>query len=205
MRASTRVERDRRRRVADLTEAGEQLFFEKGYHNTTMEDIARRADYAVGTLYRYFPSKESLFEELLYGKMLDYSQQWETVFEDVSDPPAVIRRAVRMKLEFFEKERRFFRLFVEEINPMEAGAHTSVFSERCHALREKCRSSWHRLIRRGMRLGVFGKVDVHLSTVAIEGAMHEVIRDFVLRHPQRPLFALEDFLRELIERILKKT
>jgi AcrR family transcriptional regulator len=190
--------------MADLTEAGEQLFFEKGYHNTTMEDIARRADYAVGTLYRYFPSKESLFEELLYGKMMDYCRQWEKVFEDLSNPLTVIRSAVRMKLEFFEKERRFFRLFVEEINPMEAGAHTSVFSERCHALREKCRSSWHRLIRRGIRLGVFGKVDVHLSTVAIEGAMHEVIRDFVLRHPQRPLLALKDFLRELIERILKK-
>jgi len=204
MRASSRVERDRRRRMADLTEAGEQLFFEKGYQHTTMEDIARRADYAVGTLYRYFPSKERLFEELLYGKMMDYCRQWEKVFEDLSSPLTVIRSAVRMKLEFFEKERRFFRLFVEEINPMESGAHTSVFSERCHALRQKCRSSWHRLIRRGMRLGVFETADVHLSTVAIEGAMHEVIRDFVLRHPQRPLVALEGFLKNLIERILKK-
>ncbi len=37
-------------------------FLEKGFANATMEAVARRADVAKGTPYRYFPTKEALFE-----------------------------------------------------------------------------------------------------------------------------------------------
>lgn len=37
-------------------------FLEKGFANTTMDAVARRAEVAKGTPYRYFPTKEALFE-----------------------------------------------------------------------------------------------------------------------------------------------
>lgn len=39
-----------------------QEFLEKGFADTTMEAVARRADVAKGTPYRYFPTKDALFE-----------------------------------------------------------------------------------------------------------------------------------------------
>ena len=51
------------KRVAIL-EAGLRLFGQYGYRRTSMEDIAREADIAKGTIYLYFASKEDLFAAL---------------------------------------------------------------------------------------------------------------------------------------------
>lgn len=40
------------------------IFLEKGYHNSTSEEIAKRAGVAKGTLYQYFSSKQEIFLEM---------------------------------------------------------------------------------------------------------------------------------------------
>ncbi|MFO1492115.1 MAG: helix-turn-helix domain-containing protein [Kiritimatiellia bacterium] len=54
-----RKERDRQVRQDDFLSAAERLFAEKGYHHAAMEDIAKAAGYATGTIYRYFKSRRS--------------------------------------------------------------------------------------------------------------------------------------------------
>lgn len=48
-----------------ILDAARQVFAERGYHGSTMRDIAAAAGVATGTLYLYFPSKEALYEALL--------------------------------------------------------------------------------------------------------------------------------------------
>jgi TetR/AcrR family transcriptional regulator, cholesterol catabolism regulator len=51
-----------------LLDAASGLFREKGYAETTVEEITERADVAKGTFFNYFPSKEALLGELsLWG------------------------------------------------------------------------------------------------------------------------------------------
>ncbi len=45
-----------------------KLFSQKGYLGTTTRDIAREANIAEITLFRYFPTKEKLFKEVLISK-----------------------------------------------------------------------------------------------------------------------------------------
>lgn len=47
-----------------LLEAGLELFFEKGFEKTTIDEIIGRADCGKGTFYRYFSNKDLLLEEL---------------------------------------------------------------------------------------------------------------------------------------------
>ncbi len=47
-----------------LLEAGLDLFCEKGFEKTTIDDIIARADCGKGTFYRYFDNKDSLYSEL---------------------------------------------------------------------------------------------------------------------------------------------
>jgi AcrR family transcriptional regulator len=70
---SPRTERPPRRRRRDarpseIIEAGLREFAEQGFAAARLEDIARRAGIAKGTIYRYFDSKEALFEAVLLSR-----------------------------------------------------------------------------------------------------------------------------------------
>ncbi len=54
-----------RLRVAAILAAGREVILEKGYDAATMTEIAARSGTAIGSLYRFFPSKESLADALL--------------------------------------------------------------------------------------------------------------------------------------------
>jgi AcrR family transcriptional regulator len=48
-----------------IVDAAMELFFQRGYDATTMEDIATHAGIGISTLYRYFPTKDRLGTSLL--------------------------------------------------------------------------------------------------------------------------------------------
>ncbi len=52
-------------RPAELLDAAMGQFYRQGYSVTKIDDIARAAGVTVGTVYRYFPSKEALFHALV--------------------------------------------------------------------------------------------------------------------------------------------
>lgn len=51
--------------LENIVRAAEELFFEKGYHATSIIDITNEADIALGTFYIYFKDKYSLYKYLL--------------------------------------------------------------------------------------------------------------------------------------------
>ena len=53
-------EQNAERTRAHVIDVAIQLFFTQGYEQTTMEQIAERADVGSTTLYRYFPTKDLL-------------------------------------------------------------------------------------------------------------------------------------------------
>src|SRR5580698_7561015 len=54
-----------RQRVAELLQAAAAVIQERGFEATTMAEIAARADARIGSLYRFFPSKEAVAEALM--------------------------------------------------------------------------------------------------------------------------------------------
>jgi AcrR family transcriptional regulator len=62
--AGSRKERSAARRDAILSAALEE-FSQRGFEATRLDDVARRAGIAKGTIYLYFRDKETLFQELL--------------------------------------------------------------------------------------------------------------------------------------------
>ena len=60
-----RNEDDREARLQAILDAALDVFSEKGYAATRLEDVAARAGVAKGTVYLYVPSKQALFEALI--------------------------------------------------------------------------------------------------------------------------------------------
>jgi AcrR family transcriptional regulator len=55
----------RRDRREDILQASLHLFAEKGFHGTSMRDIARSADITEGLIYHYFENKRDLFRAII--------------------------------------------------------------------------------------------------------------------------------------------
>ena len=60
-----RREREKLRQRQEMLAAALDLFSEKGYHNVSMHEIAEKAEFAIGTLYKFFQNKEDLYKALV--------------------------------------------------------------------------------------------------------------------------------------------
>ncbi|HXR66654.1 MAG TPA: TetR/AcrR family transcriptional regulator [Ktedonobacteraceae bacterium] len=58
-------EKLRQKRSELILETAEDILTRKGYHNSSMDEIAAQAGVAKGTLYQHFPTKEDLFFALI--------------------------------------------------------------------------------------------------------------------------------------------
>lgn len=77
------VRKPKQQRSIDMKEkilnSAFQLFCEKGYYNTTTNEIAHRAGVSIGSLYSYFKDKDTIFLEILER----YHQKFEIAKSDV--------------------------------------------------------------------------------------------------------------------------
>lgn len=67
-----RITKDPEERRQEILDTAIRLFCEKGYEKTSISDIAREMNVAQGLCYRYFPSKEILFDTAVdqYAQLL---------------------------------------------------------------------------------------------------------------------------------------
>ncbi len=57
----SRREREKQQRESEIVSAAERVFYLKGYNDASMDEIAREAEFAKGTIYQYFTGKEDLY------------------------------------------------------------------------------------------------------------------------------------------------
>ena len=74
--AAPKRERRKQARPGELLEAALDLFVEKGYAATRVEEVAARAGVSKGTLFLYFPSKEDLFKAVVRHNIVGRFVQW---------------------------------------------------------------------------------------------------------------------------------
>ncbi|NCS61615.1 MAG: TetR/AcrR family transcriptional regulator, partial [Rhodoferax sp.] len=77
------VRRTRRKeaRPGELLAAALDLFVEKGFAATRVEEVAQRAGVSKGTLFLYFPSKEDLFKAVVRENISGRFAEWNDEFD----------------------------------------------------------------------------------------------------------------------------
>ena len=73
---SDRQAKEREMRKEQILESALNVFKSTGLDGTTMDEIAKQADFGKATLYYYFSSKEEIFIELL-------DRGWKTIWESI--------------------------------------------------------------------------------------------------------------------------
>ena len=86
----------------NIFQAAMQAINEKGFQNTTIEDITSLAHVASGSFYTYFPSKEAIVLETL--RQSDVIYEW--AFQQTRDEPFFSRITNFIHLSYIEYEKR---------------------------------------------------------------------------------------------------
>jgi len=129
----SRREREKLRQRQEMLAAALELFSEKGYHNVSMHEIAEKAEFAVGTLYKFFRNKEDLYKSLIAEQADRFHEALTKAIEEADDEIEKLRNYVRAKKEVFAANISVIRLYFAETG----GASFSVKAGLDKEIREK--------------------------------------------------------------------
>ncbi|MFZ2089024.1 MAG: TetR/AcrR family transcriptional regulator [Desulfobaccales bacterium] len=109
-----RREREKLRQRQDILATALDLFSQKGYHNVSMHEIAAQAEFAIGTLYKFFPNKEELYKALVLEQCDGFEEAIAQAIEEPEDEVEKLRCFIRAKSARFQSHLPFVRLFLAE-------------------------------------------------------------------------------------------
>lgn len=103
------------KRHQQIVDGACQLFFEKGYHPTTIRDIARACGMSMGQLYHYISSKDDVLY-LVHKHMQNiwYEYLKNSDYEEAKEPVQKLLRALRQTLKFMSENRRLIQFIYSE-------------------------------------------------------------------------------------------
>ena len=200
-----RRERERLRQRREMLDAALDLFSEKGYHNVSMHEIAEKAEFAIGTLYKFFQNKEDLYKALVLEQSERFDDALNRAIEEPDDEIEKLRSYVRVKGEVFRDSLPFIRLYLAETR----GASFNIKAGLDEELRERYNAFLERLasiMERGIKKRRFKRIadPYHLAV-----ALDSVVNSFLLLwmeapelypYPEDPDTVLNIFFRGLLAR-----
>src|SRR5262245_52233863 len=130
-RSSTTKSDETRRRIY---EAALARFRKSGFEATTMRDVAKDAEVAIGAAYYYFPSKEAIVMAYYEETQRETSRLARAIFAKTDDPRERLGATLHPKLDILAKDRKLLSaLFRSIADPSE---DLSVFGDKTRAIRE---------------------------------------------------------------------
>lgn len=179
--------REREQRAADVLAAARRLFVRRSYEGTTMAEIAAASEFAIGTLYQLFPSKEAILQRLLETHIDDLLTRVREAADAVADPRQQVERVVITHLSFFHDDPEFLRL---TLTPW-SGSDFTVRRDLGARIDRKHREYLELLVpvfERGIRTGAFARRPPLRLAVALTGLLNSLIRRW-LREPDLDVMA----------------
>ncbi|MGE4446777.1 MAG: TetR/AcrR family transcriptional regulator [Azospira sp.] len=158
----------RRRKEArpqELTAAALELFTERGFAATRLEDIAARAGVSKGTLYLYFDSKEALFEAVIREGIIPAMNEGRTMLEEHQGSASELLRC--LLLGWWELLGESPLGGVPKLMVSEAGNFPKVAAFYRENVIDPGRALLREALQRGMDQGEFRPVDVGMAVDVI--------------------------------------
>jgi TetR/AcrR family transcriptional regulator len=199
-----RREREKLRQRQEMLAAALELFSEKGYHNVSMHQVAEKAEFAIGTLYKFFQNKEDLYKALVLEQCDRFEEAITQAIEAPDDEVEKLRNYIRAKGERVREHLPFIRLFLAE----RRGASFNIKAGLDEEMRQRHYTFLERLasiFENGIHTKQFKKI---AAPYYLAVALDSVVDAFLLlwldapdRHPypEDPDAILDIFFKGLVE------
>lgn len=95
-----------------LLDAAEEIFGQKGFHDTTLKEIADRADFSVGSVYSFFQNKDDLYVNVWLRRGAEFLPGFEESVASVNDGLEAIAKIVDFEVAFLRARPSFSHLYL---------------------------------------------------------------------------------------------
>jgi AcrR family transcriptional regulator len=135
-------------RLEEVLQSAANIFFAKGFHATSIEDVAKDVGMLKGSLYYYIKSKEDLLFQLLLAGIEDGDAYIVQQIDPHGDPVVQLEKAIRAQIDYIIQNRVPFGLFLHEFDSLSGKRQHKLIS-----VMSRYNSRFVDLVRRGQEQG----------------------------------------------------
>ena len=186
MEKTKRKEMEFQLRRSEILKQSERIFAAKGFHNSTMAEIADASGFAIGTLYQFFEGKENLFTTMISEKLdMMYLQIREAVTgsEKTMDK---IENLVRSHFHFVENNVDICNLLIRG-EGMTLSMGNTVLRDKIIADYVSHIDFIEDIMRRGIEMKSLKVMESRIMALAILGIIRSFFYDWMLSKQETPL------------------
>jgi TetR/AcrR family transcriptional regulator, cholesterol catabolism regulator len=156
---------------AEIALAAVKLFEQKGYHATSVQDIADEVGLQKGSLYHYIQSKEDLLLQIAHQAISEFNQRLERVIASDLTAKEKLIRAIENHLTVSISNLQTTTVLLREAFSL-GETPGSVIQQ----LTDRYLELWTQILLEGMETGEFAVENPRITALAILGACNWVYR-----------------------------
>lgn len=127
-----RKDRERIAKRREIIAAARNVFSRRGYESATLDEIAIQAEFAKGTIYNYFESKESLFAEIIDGMVADIAEMACVVADTGDSAEERFHEFAVTCIDYYKANDDVMRLMISEMGRIQTKERMTNIMSRLH-------------------------------------------------------------------------
>lgn len=190
-------------RRKEIIDSAVKIFAEKGFQNTTIDEIAKSANIAKGTVYIYFNNKLELFLSLINEGIEDIFSITKGILTEKRNYLERLESLIHAQFTFYQENEDFFKIFVSE--------RSRFFSEVKIELKKEIIKKYQsqidliaEFIQEGIEKDILRELDPKKAAVSLAGMIHAFMLQWIMSEKRFNLTGTSSFIINLFLQGAKK-
>lgn len=167
----------KKNRREEILKAAIRVFSQKGYHETSISNIIKKAGIARGTFYLYFENKRQIFDSILDNLLIEIDRCIKRIEigKEVPNPLEQLRANLTRVFTLFVKNPELSRILLRHATGLDKESDqkiTEFFDNIAHKIEEA--------IRLGIKMGLLRECSSRITSHCILGCIKEIIEHITL-------------------------
>lgn len=181
-------------RRQSMIQAAIEVFSKSNFQNSSISEIAQRANVAEGTIYQYFKNKEDLFFSTPVEKTKEFCEELDLHLQGITGTFNKIRKFIWYYLYFFKMNPEYGRILMLEMRVSKSFVKTKTYK-----FLKKSTSRILEVVKKGQEEGVIRKdVNVYVLRQLILGILEHIVTRWLLKGEKYDLTEYYEDITKLV-------
>ncbi len=177
-----------------IIQAAIEVFSKNNFRNSSISEIAQKANVAEGTIYQYFKNKEDLFFSIPIEKTKEFTRELDLHLQGINGAVNKIRKFIWYYLYFFKMNPDYGRILMLEMRVSKSFTETETYD-----FLKKSTSRILEVIKEGQEEDVIRKDTNHyLNRQLILGILEHIVTRWLLKEQTYDLMEYYNEVTELV-------